>query len=199
MMQKIQQDLAKVGIEVELSPVTVRELARAGNGDGIPADGRVLRARLLWHVAIRRRVRPVGRLGLGQARRRGHDPSIINPRDGQAARSRRSRPPTAEAADKLWFEAGELMAKDQIIMPHGQPGPDPGLWPERQGRALQRLLQPAAGRDLELIVPGGRRKRLPSLHRRRGDAALPNSRDASPAGRAQRVVPNGVWGHMATR
>ena len=29
--------------------------------------------------------------------------------------------------------------------------------------------------------------------------SLPNSRDAELLARAQRVVPNGMWGHMATR
>ena len=48
------------------------------------------------------------------------DPSIINAETGKL-RDQALAAPTAEAADKLWFEAGELMAKDRIILPMVSP------------------------------------------------------------------------------
>ena len=46
LMQKIQQDLSKINIKVDLSADDLRQLARAGQRRWHSADGRVLRARL---------------------------------------------------------------------------------------------------------------------------------------------------------
>ncbi|MFO1047075.1 MAG: ABC transporter substrate-binding protein [Geminicoccaceae bacterium] len=129
MMQKIQQDLAKVGIQVELSPVPFANWREAANGDHIPLTA-VFFAPDFFGTS-----QYIDVFGLSEgsvwAKRAGGatDPSIINPQTGKL-RDQALAAPTTEAANKLWFEAGELMAKDRIIVPMVSPdlilayGPD---------------------------------------------------------------------------
>ncbi|WP_142781847.1 ABC transporter substrate-binding protein [Agrobacterium sp. T29] len=120
MMQKIQQNLSKVGIKVELSPVPFANWREAANGDHIPLTA-VFFAPDFFGTS-----QYVDVFGLSEgsvwAKRAGGvtDPSIINAKTGELAKKALSAP-TAEDANKLWFQAGDLMAKDRIIVPMVSP------------------------------------------------------------------------------
>lgn len=116
MMQKIQQDLAKVGVKVELSPVPFANWREQVNGEGIPLTA-VFYAPDFFGTS-----QYVDYFGLSEgsvwAKRAGGavDPSVIN-REITAVRNAALAAPTPEEAEKLWFEAGQMMAADRIILP----------------------------------------------------------------------------------
>ncbi|PZU83923.1 MAG: ABC transporter substrate-binding protein [Shinella sp.] len=120
MMQKIQQDLSKVGITVELSPVPFANWREAANGDHIPLTA-VFFAPDFFGTS-----QYVDVFGLAEgsvwAKRAGGatDPSIVNAKTGELAKKALAAS-TPEEANKLWFEAGDLMAKDRIIIPMVSP------------------------------------------------------------------------------
>lgn len=120
MMQKIQQDLAKVGIKVKLSPVPFANWREAANGDHIPLTA------VFFAPDFYGSSQYVDVFGLSEgsvwAKRAGGatDPTIINNETGKLMK-RALAAPTAEEANKLWFEAGEMMAKDRIIIPMVSP------------------------------------------------------------------------------
>lgn len=120
MMQKIQQDLSKVGLKVELSPMPFANWREAANGDHIPLTA-VFFAPDFYGTS-----QYVDVFGLSEgsvwAKRAGAatDPSIINKETSTLMKQALAAPTTAEA-DKLWFEAGEQMAKDRIIIPMVSP------------------------------------------------------------------------------
>jgi peptide/nickel transport system substrate-binding protein len=120
MMQKIQQDLAKVGVKVELSPVPFANWREQANGDGIPLTA-VFYAPDFFGTS-----QYVDYFGLADgsvwAKRAGAaaDPSIVN-KEIKGVRDAALAAPTPEDAEKLWFKAGEMMAGDRIIIPMASP------------------------------------------------------------------------------
>lgn len=120
MMQKIQQDLAKVGIAVELSPVPFANWREAANGDHIPLTA-VFFAPDFFGTS-----QYVDVFGMSEgslwAKRAGvsSDPTVVNPETGKL-RAQALAAETTEEAEKLWFKAGELMIKDKIIIPMVSP------------------------------------------------------------------------------
>ncbi|MFO1067871.1 MAG: ABC transporter substrate-binding protein [Geminicoccaceae bacterium] len=120
MMQKIQQDLAKVGIKLELSPVPFPNWREQANGDGIPFTS-VFFAPDFFGTS-----QYVDYFGLSEgsvwAKRAGAavDPSVVN-KDITAVRNAALAAATPEEAEKLWFKAGEMMANDRIIVPMVSP------------------------------------------------------------------------------
>ena len=120
MMQKIQQDLAKVGIKLELSPVPFPNWREQANGDGIPFTS-VFFAPDFFGTS-----QYVDYFGLSDgsvwAKRAGAavDPSVVNT-EITAVRNAALAAATPEEAEKLWFKAGEMMANDRIIVPMVSP------------------------------------------------------------------------------
>ncbi|MDQ7249776.1 ABC transporter substrate-binding protein [Dongia sedimenti] len=120
MMQKVQQDLSKVGIKVELSPVPFANWREKVNGDhtGLTA---VFFAPDFFGTS-----QYVDYFGLGEtsvwAKRAGadNDPSIRNAKIDDVRKAALAAP-TPEEATKKWFEAGQMMAKDRIILPMVSP------------------------------------------------------------------------------
>lgn len=120
MMQKIQQDLSKVGIKVELSPVPFANWREAANGDHIPLTA-VFFAPDFFGTS---QYVDVFGLSAGSvwAKRAGAatDPSLVNTKTGPLAQKALAAP-TAEEANKLWFQAAQEMANDRIIIPMVSP------------------------------------------------------------------------------
>ncbi|MDB5657389.1 MAG: bacterial extracellular solute-binding s, 5 Middle family protein [Cypionkella sp.] len=120
MMQKIQQDLAKVGIKVELSPVPFANWREVANGDHIPLTAVFFAPDFFGSSQY------VDVFGLAEgsvwAKRAGSatDPSIVNPKTAELM-AKALAAPTPEEADKLWFEAGTMMAEARIIVPMVSP------------------------------------------------------------------------------
>jgi peptide/nickel transport system substrate-binding protein len=120
MMQKIQQDLSKVGIKVELTPVPFANWREKVNGDGTPLTAVFFAPDFYGASGY------VDYFGLADgsvwAKRAGAaaDPSVVNTKI-QAVRNAALAAATPEEANKLWFEAGEMMAKDRIIIPMVSP------------------------------------------------------------------------------
>ena len=120
MMQKVQSDLAKVGIDAKLAPVPLANWRELANGGGIALTA-VFFAPDFYGTS-----QYVDVFGLGEgstwARRAGAeaDPSILNAKTGEI-KAQALAAATPEAADKLWFEAGEMMVKDRIILPMVSP------------------------------------------------------------------------------
>lgn len=120
MMQKIQQDLAKVGIKVELSPVPFANWREAANGDHIPLTA------VFFAPDFYGSSQYVDVFGLSEgsvwAKRAGAatDPTLVNNETGKLLKQALAASTVADA-DKLWFEAGQQMAKDRIIIPMVSP------------------------------------------------------------------------------
>lgn len=120
MMQKIQQDLSKAGITVELSPVPFANWREAANGDHIPLTA-VFFAPDFFGTS-----QYVDVFGLSEgsvwAKRAGAatEPTIVNAETGKLLKQALAAA-TVEEAEKLWFKAGELMANDKIIIPMVSP------------------------------------------------------------------------------
>lgn len=120
MIQKIQQDLSKVGIKLELSPVPFANWREKANGEGIPLTV-VFYAPDFFGTS-----QYVDYFGLSEgsvwAKRAGgaNDPSIINTKITEI-RNAALAAPTPEEAEKLWFQAGQMMAQDRIIIPMVSP------------------------------------------------------------------------------
>jgi len=116
-MQKIQQDLSKVGITVELSPVPFANWREQVNGEGIPlslvffAPDFYGTSQYVDYFGLTE-----GSVWANRASGGGADPSVFNTRIG-AVRNAALAAATPEEAAKLWFEAGEMMIADRIILP----------------------------------------------------------------------------------
>jgi peptide/nickel transport system substrate-binding protein len=165
MMQKIQQDLSKVGITLDLQPVPFANWREAANGDHIPLTA-VFFAPDFFGTS-----QYVDVFGMHEgsvwAKRAGGEnaAAIVNPRPGalkDAALAARDGGRGQQAVGR----SGGRDDQQQDHHSDGQPRPDPGLWPEHQGRALQRLLQPASGGNHQLI-PAGAPRGAPSFNRQR--------------------------------
>lgn len=129
MMQKVQQDLAQVGIKVKLSPMPFANWRDAVNGDGIPMSA-VFYAPDFYGTS-----QFIDYFGLAPgtvwAKRAGgeRDPSIIN-NDIRGIMDAALAAKTPEEAAKLWFDAAEIINKANIMLPMVNPdlilayGPD---------------------------------------------------------------------------
>lgn len=120
MMQKIQQDLAKVGVSLELQPVPFANWREAANGDHIPLTA-VFFAPDFFGTS-----QYVDVFGMQEgsvwANRAGGatDPSIINPRSGEL-KTQALAASTAEEAEALWIQAAQEMINNKIIIPMVSP------------------------------------------------------------------------------
>jgi len=120
MMQKIQQDLSKVGITVNLSPVPFANWREAANGDHIPMTA-VMFAPDFFGTS-----QYIDFFGMSEgttwAKRAGGatDPSIINPRPLEL-KAQALAAATPEEAEKLWAEAATEMINNKIIIPMVSP------------------------------------------------------------------------------
>ncbi|GAA5665842.1 hypothetical protein Brsp07_04349 [Brucella sp. NBRC 14130] len=115
MMQKIQQDLSKVNIKVELQPVSFATWREKVNGDGTPLTV-VYYAPDFYGTS-----QYVDAFGLAKgslwAKRAGEarDPSFVIGDIQQVMADALKAP--ADQADKVWFQAGEKMAAANVIIP----------------------------------------------------------------------------------
>ena len=120
MMQKIQQDLAKVGITVELSPVPFANWREEANGDHIPLTAVFFAPDFFGSSQY------VDVFGLAEgsvwANRAGiaTEPTLANSAASELM-TKALAAKTPEDAEKLWFEAGELMANARVIVPMVSP------------------------------------------------------------------------------
>jgi peptide/nickel transport system substrate-binding protein len=120
MMQKIQQDLSKVGVQLELQPMPFANWREAANGDHIPLTA-VFFAPDFFGTS-----QYVDVFGMQEgsvwARRAGgaNVAAIINPRPGEL-KAQALAAPTAEAAEALWAEAAREMIDNRIIFPMVSP------------------------------------------------------------------------------
>lgn len=115
MMQKVQQDLAKVSIKVNLQPVTFSVWREQVNGDGIPltavfyAPDYYGSAQYVQYFAMMD--------GTAWSRRAGaaNDPSVINPREADLLKQALAS--GGDTMEKLYAELGMEMIKDRVIFP----------------------------------------------------------------------------------
>jgi len=120
MMQKIQQDLSKVGVTLELQPVPFANWRETANGDHIPLTA-VFFAPDFFGTS-----QYIDVFGMQEgsvwAKRAGGEtiPGIINPRPGELKAAALAAP-TAEEANKLWTEAAQEMINNKIIIPMASP------------------------------------------------------------------------------
>lgn len=120
MMQKIQQDLSKVGIKAELQPVPFPNWREIANTDHIPMTA-VFYAPDFYGAS-----QYVDVFGLGEgsvwANRAGaaKDPSILNPKNKELM-TRALAAPDVQSAEALWFEAGTEMINSRVILPMVSP------------------------------------------------------------------------------
>lgn len=115
-MQKVQQDLAQVNVRVNLSPVPFANWREQINGDGIPMS-LVFYAPDFFGTS-----QYVDFFGLIEGsvwsnRASGSSPTpVVNSRIA-AVRDAALAAPTPEEAVSKWFEAGEMMIADRVILP----------------------------------------------------------------------------------
>ncbi|WP_239025090.1 ABC transporter substrate-binding protein [Rhodoligotrophos defluvii] len=114
LMQKVQQDMAKVGIKIELQPVQFSTWRERVNGDGIPLTA-VFYAPDYFGTA--QYVEYFGMTeGSPWARRAGlKDPGDFNPREAELYK--KALASSGDEAAKIWHEIGLEMIKDRIIFP----------------------------------------------------------------------------------
>ena len=116
LMQKVQQELSKINVKVNLQPMTFANWREQVSGNRHPADGRVLRARL--SIGSAQYVEYFGMMaGSPWAKRAGaaNDPSVINPREQELLK--KALQPRGEEAAKIYHEIGLEMIKDKVILP----------------------------------------------------------------------------------
>ncbi len=115
MMQKVQQDLAKVNIKVSLQPLTFSVWREQVNGDGIPltavfyAPDYYGSAQYVQYFAMMD--------GTAWSRRAGaaNDPSVLNPREADLLKQALAS--GGDTMEKLYEELGMEMIKDRVIFP----------------------------------------------------------------------------------
>lgn len=120
MMQKIQQDLSKVGVTLELQPVPFANWREAANGDHIPLTAVFFAPDFFGSSQY------IDVFGMQEgsvwAKRAGGAtvPAIINPRPGELKTAALAAA-TLEEANKLWTEAAQEMINNKIIIPMVSP------------------------------------------------------------------------------
>jgi peptide/nickel transport system substrate-binding protein len=116
MMKGVQQDLLKVGIELELFPVSFEAWRNATNGKHIPLTAVFFipdyfgTSQYVHYFGLSRGSVWANRAGAANY------PSLLNPRTSVLKRKALAAR-TAEEANQLWFEAGEEMIGSRIILP----------------------------------------------------------------------------------
>jgi peptide/nickel transport system substrate-binding protein len=114
-MQKVQQDLAKVNIKLDLQPIPFANWRERINGDGIPmtavfyAPDYYGTSQYIEYFAMTK--------GSPWARRAGaeREPSVLNPKESELYKAALAA--SGDEAAKLWHQAGEEMIKDRVILP----------------------------------------------------------------------------------
>ncbi len=115
MMQKVQQDLAKVNIKAKLQPLTFTVWREQVSGDGIPltavfyAPDYYGSAQYVQYFAMIQGGPWAKRAGAANA------PDIINPREGDLLKQALAAP--ADQQNKLYRDLALEMIKDKIIIP----------------------------------------------------------------------------------
>jgi peptide/nickel transport system substrate-binding protein len=115
LMQKVQQDLAKVKIKVQLQPAPFSVWREHIRGDGIPLTAVYFAPD---YYGSGQYIEYFGmKPGTAWANRAGAktDPSVINPQE--AVLYEKALAAGGEAMDKVYFALGEEMIKDRIILP----------------------------------------------------------------------------------
>lgn len=115
LMQKVQQDLSKIGVKVSLQPIPFSNWRERVAGDGIPltavfyAPDFYGTSQYVDYFAMTE--------GSPWAKRAGakNDPSVLNPKEADLYK--KALAASGEAADKLWHQTGEEMIKDRVILP----------------------------------------------------------------------------------
>ena len=115
LMQKIQQDLAQINIRLHLQPMPFPVWQQNVNGDGIPMTIGFFSPDCFCTTEYVKFFAMMP--GTVWARRAGakNDPSLINPREAELyAKALAS---SGEAMQKFYFDIGEEMIKDRVIIP----------------------------------------------------------------------------------
>lgn len=115
MMQKVQQDLAEVGIQIELQPVEFSVWREHVNGEGIPITA-VFYAPDYYGSG--QYVQYFGMTeGSAWANRAGakNDPSVLNPREAELLKQALAAGP--EESARVFAEIAGEMIKDRVIIP----------------------------------------------------------------------------------
>ncbi|MDQ2068131.1 ABC transporter substrate-binding protein [Xinfangfangia sp. CPCC 101601] len=114
-MQKIQQDLSKIGIKAELQPVPFPNWREQANGVGIPMS-MVFFAPDFFGTSQYVDVFGLIEGSVWSNRATGSGEKVVNP-NMAAVRDAALAAATPEEATAKWFEAGELMIADHVILP----------------------------------------------------------------------------------
>jgi peptide/nickel transport system substrate-binding protein len=115
MMQKVQQDLAKVNIKVNLQPLTFSVWREQINGDGIPmtavfyAPDYYGSAQYVQYFAMMESTAWARRAGAAT------DPSVVNPREAELLKQALAS--GGEAMEEAYHQIGMEMIKDRVIFP----------------------------------------------------------------------------------
>lgn len=115
MMQKVQQDLAKVNIKVNLQPLTFSVWREQINGDGIPmtavfyAPDYYGSAQYVQYFAMMETTAWARRAGAAT------DPSVVNPREAELLKQALAS--GGEAMEEAYHQIGLEMIKDRVIFP----------------------------------------------------------------------------------
>jgi peptide/nickel transport system substrate-binding protein len=119
MMQKVQQDLAKVGIETTLQPVTFSVWRDHISGDGIPLTAVYYAPDYFGSGQYAQYFAMTGDTSWSKRAGTGRDPSVINPNEADLlAKALASR---GEEQVKLYHELAQQMIDDRIIFPLASP------------------------------------------------------------------------------
>lgn len=115
LMQKVQQDLSKIGVSINLEPIPFATWRERVSGDGIPltavfyAPDYYGTGQYLDYFAMTPDSPWAKRAGAK------NDPSVINPKESDFYKQALAA--TGDDVDKAWHQAGEEMIKDRVILP----------------------------------------------------------------------------------
>ena len=115
MMQKVQQDLAKVGIEANLQPVTFSVWRDHIGGDGIPLTAVYYAPDYFGSGQYAQYFAMTGDSGWSKRAGTDRDPSFINSTEAELLAAALAS--GGEEQEKLYHELGLEMIKDRIIFP----------------------------------------------------------------------------------
>lgn len=115
LMQKVQQDLSKIGVNLDLQPVPFSTWRERVNGDGIPmtavfyAPDYYGTAQYLEYFGMTPDSPWARRAGVAK------DPSVLNAKETELYKAALAA--DGDDAAKIWHEAGEEMINDRVILP----------------------------------------------------------------------------------
>jgi peptide/nickel transport system substrate-binding protein len=119
MMQKVQQDLAKVGIETTLQPVTFSVWRDHISGDGIPLTAVYYAPDYFGSGQYAQYFAMTGDTSWSKRAGTGRDPSVINPNEADLLA--KALASGGEEQVKLYHELAQQMIDDRIIFPLASP------------------------------------------------------------------------------